>query len=386
MNQPISPFTLAVSEDQLQDLLERMRRATLLNELPGAKWSYGPRPAFIGELRDRLLDHYDWRAHEARINRCPQFTTRIDGETIHFLHVRSGVLGAIPLLLIHGWPGSIVEFLDVIGPLATPGTDAKPGAPVFDLVIPSLPGFTLSGPTHQRGWNNGRIARALIELMDRLGYARFGVQGGDAGAIIGPEIGRLVPDRVIGVHVNAATLGFIPMTALSAEEIQSLTVAERVRLERLQRFMAEHSAFNTVQSMRPDALGYALNDSPIGLLAWISELFTSFGDRPDAVDRDAVLTNFLLYWFTATGGSSIRIYYENAHDPSAWAPKANSGVPTAVAVFGHDEVPIRRCGESANTIVRWTEFDRGGHMASLEAPDLWTQDVQAFFGYLRRDS
>jgi epoxide hydrolase len=383
MQPPIRPFTLHIADEQLQDLLGRVRRAVIPLELPGAHWSYGPSPNFIGGLRDRLLGHYSWRTHEARINSCPQFTTDIDSQTIHFLHVKSGRPDAVPLLLIHGWPGSIVEFLDVIEPLTTSAGDPRQELPVFDLVIPCLPGFALSGPTRERGWTNGRIARALITLMDRLGYARFGVQGGDAGAIIAPEIGRLAPRRIIGIHLNAATLGFIPMTPLSEEDIRSLTEAERIRLNRLRQFMAERSGFNTLQSMRPDALAYALNDSPIGLLAWMSELFTSFGDRPNAVDADALLTNWLLYWFTGTAGSSIRLYYENAHDPSGWAPKPNSGVPTAVAVFGHDEVAIRRFGAAANTIVRWTELDSGGHFAALEVPDLWSREVQSFFASLR---
>jgi pimeloyl-ACP methyl ester carboxylesterase len=383
MNQAITPFTLNVSGEQLLDLRERLQRAVIPQELPGARWDYGPAPNFIRDLRERLLHHYNWRVHEARINSHRQFTTEIDGQTIHFIHARSRVQDAVPLLLIHGWPGSIVEFLEVIAPLTAPVTSLSPEPPAFHLIIPCLPGFALSAPTRERGWNNGRIARALIALMDRLGYARFGVQGGDAGAILAPEIGRLVPDRIIGIHLNAATLGFIPMTPLSAAEIQSLTEAERVRLKRLQQFMAERSAFNTVQSLRPEALAYALNDSPLGLMAWMSELFTSFGDRPGAVDPDAFLTNFLLYWFTGTAGSSIRLYYENAHDPESWAPKARSGVPTAVAVFGHDEVAIRRFGAAANMIVRWTEFDRGGHFASLEAPDLWMADVQSFFESVR---
>jgi pimeloyl-ACP methyl ester carboxylesterase len=383
MKQLISPFTLDVSDEQLWDLRARVQRAVIPQELPGAQWGYGPAPNFIRDLRDRLLHRYNWRVHEAQINTHRQFTTEIDGQTIHFIHARSGVPDAVPLLLIHGWPGSIVEFLEVIAPLTAPVSGARPEPPVFDLIIPCLPGFALSGPTRERGWNNGRMARALIALMDRLGYTRFEVQGGDAGALIAPELGRLIPDRIIGIHLNAATLGFIPMTPLSAAEIQSLTEAERVRLKRLQHFMAERSAFNTVQSLRPEALAYALSDSPLGLMAWMTELFTSFGDRPGAVDPEAFLTNFLLYWLSGTAGSSIRLYYENAHDPSTWAPKASSGVPTAVAVFGHDEVPIRRFGEAANTIVRWTEFDRGGHFASLEVPELWTADVQSFFQSLR---
>lgn len=175
-------------------------------------------------------------------------------------------------------------------------------------------------------------------------------------------------------------MGFIPMGPIDPDEIDSFTDAEKVRLQRLQRFMAEHFGFNAIQSSRPQALAYAISDSPVGLLAWISELFTSFGDTPDAVGIDKFLTNFMIYWFSGTAASSLRIYFENTHDPDAWTPKANSGVPTGVAVFGRDEVPIRRFGDTANTITHWSEFDVGGHYAVLEAPDIWAGDVRAFFG------
>ncbi len=317
------------------------------------------------------------------MNRWPHFTTEIDGQTIHFIHVKSKEKNASPLLLIHGWPGSIVEFLGVIDALTNPAAHGGKASEAFDVVIPSLPGFGFSGPTHEPGWDHPRIARAFIELMARLGYDRYGVQGGDAGAIIGPQLARIAPDRVIAVHVNAATMGFIPMGPIPEAELATYNEREKVRVARLQRFMQNHFAFNLVHSMRPQALGYAISDSPIGLLAWLSELFTSFGDRVDAVDADAFLTNVLVYWFTGTAASSLRMYYEAAHDPNAFAPKANSGVPTGVAVFGFDEVPIRRIGEQSNTIVRWTEYDVGGHYAVLEVPDIWVGDVRAFFSEIR---
>lgn len=380
----IKPFTVNVPDATLRDLMDRVARTRLPGEVEGGGWGYGPTEAYVTSLIDRLQNGYDWRRHEAEINRYPQFKTEIDGQTIHFLHVKSPEKGATPLLLIHGWPGSIVEFLGVIGPLTDPVAHGGRAEDAFDVVVPSLPGFGFSGPTREAGWNNARIAAAFAELMTRLGYDRFGVQGGDAGAIIGPEIGRLVPGRVIGVHVNAATLGFISLGPIAPEDIATFTDAEKARAGRLHRFMAEHMAFNMVQSMRPQSIAYALADSPVGLMAWISELFSSFGDRPDAIDRDRFLTNFIIYWVTGTAGSSIRLYYENAHDPNAWAPKANSGVPTAVAVFGHDEVPIRRYGEEGNTIVRWTEFDRGGHYAVIEEPALWVGEVRAAFAAFPR--
>jgi epoxide hydrolase len=377
----MQPFTIAIPQAQLDDLQDRLRRTVWPSEVEGAGWRYGPPCRYVQEMADALRTRYDWRTHEAALNALPQFITEIDGQRVHFIHVRSAAANATPLLLIHGWPGSIVEFLDVIAPLTTPPA----GQPAFHVVIPSLPGFGFSGPTREAGWNNARISRALLTLMRTLGYERFGIQGGDAGAIIGPEIGRAAPERVIGVHVNAATMGFIPMGPIDPAELDTFSAAEKKRLDRLQRFMREHFGFNAIQSMRPQALAFAISDSPAGLLAWMSELFTSFGDLPDAIDREKVLTNFMIYWLTGTAASSIRMYYENSHDPSAWAPKANSGVPTAVAVFKHDEVPIRRVGEQSNTIVRWTELAdaEAGHFAVMQVPDVFVADVRAFFAQLR---
>lgn len=374
----ITRFKIDVSAVQLQELKDRLARTVMPSEVDDT-WAAGPTNAYVGGAVDRLLNGFDWRKAEAEINQLPQFTTEIDGQNVHFIHVKSPERNATPLLLIHGWPGSIVEFLDVIGPLTNPVAHGGRAEDAFDVVVPSLPGFGFSGPTREAGWNNIRIGKAFLELMSRLGYQRFGVQGGDAGAIVGPEIGRLAPERIIGIHLNAATMGFIPFGPVSPEEIATFTDSEKVRLQRVQRFMAEHFGFNIMQSSRPQTLAYGISDSPAGLLAWISELFTSFGDRVDAVPMDRFLTNFMIYWFTGTAASSIRLYYENAHDPEAWSPKANSGVPTGVAVFGFDEVPIRRYGETSNTIVRWNEFDVGGHYAVLEVPEVWIGDVRGFF-------
>jgi epoxide hydrolase len=371
----ITPFEIAIPEAKLADLRQRLANTILANEVPGAGWSYGPTTDFVGGIIDRLLNGFDWRAQEAAINRHPQFVTEIDGQTIHFLHVRASQPAATPLLLLHGWPGSFVEFLDAIAPLTAAG---------FDLVIPSLPGFGFSGPTRQAGWNDSRIANALLELMQRLGYDRFGVQGGDAGAVIAPTIARAAPDRVIGVHVNAATMGFIPMGPIEPGEIATFSDAEKTRLQRLQQFMAERFGFNALQSSRPQAVAYGITDSPAGLIAWLGDMFAGFGDSPNAVARDKFLTNVLVYWFTGTAASSIRLYYENAHDPEAWSPKPNSGVPTGVAVFARDEVAIRRFAEAGNTIVRWTELDAGGHFAAMEVPEVWAGEVAAFFSGLEQ--
>ncbi len=371
----ITPFTIAISDDRLADLDRRLGATLFPGDVPGAGWRAGPTTAFVRGMVERLRHGYDWRAAERAINAHPQFLTEIDGQTIHFLHVRSGTASATPLLLLHGWPGSFVEFLDAIAPLSAAG---------FDLVIPSLPGFGFSGPTHEPGWNDGRIAAAMLELMSRLGYGRFGVQGGDAGGVIAPAIGRAAPDRVIGVHVNAATMGFIPLGPVDPADIATLTDAEKTRLQRLQQFMAERFGFNALQSSRPQTVAYGITDSPAGLIAWLADMFAGFGDKPDAIDPDRFLTNVLVYWFSGTASSSMRLYYENAHDPDAWSPKPNSGVPTGVAVFARDEVAIRRFGEEGNTIARWTELDTGGHFAALEVPAVWAAEVAAFFSDLAR--
>ncbi|WP_395448804.1 epoxide hydrolase family protein [Aminobacter sp. UC22_36] len=371
----ITPFKIAIPQAQLADLRARLANTRLANEISGAGWSYGMSSDFVTRAIERLLNGFDWRAEEATINSHPQFVTEIDGQTIHFLHVKSQAANAVPLLLLHGWPSSFVEFLGTIAPLTEAG---------FDLVIPSLPGFGFSGPTREAGWNDGRIANAMLELMSRLGYRRFGVQGGDAGAIIAPAIGRAAPDRVIGVHVNAATMGFIPLGPIDPSEIASFSDAEKSRLQRLQQFMAERFGFNALQSSRPQTLAYGITDSPAGLIAWLGDMFAGFGDSPDAVELDRFLTNVLVYWFTGTAASSIRLYYENAHDPEAWSPKPNSGVPTGVAVFARDEVAIRRHGEGGNTIVRWTELTSGGHFAAMEVPEVWAGEVAAFFAGLKR--
>jgi len=380
----IKPFKISVPEEQINDLHDRLKKTIMPSEIHDAGWSYGPTNEYVSKMTQQLLTQYDWRKAEARINSYPQFTTDIDGQTIHFLHIESKEEKATPLMLIHGWPGSIVEFLDIIEPLTNPTKFGGTSEDAFHLVIPSLPGFGFSGPTREAGWNNTRIAHAFNSLMKSLGYEHYGVQGGDAGALVGPEMGRLAPDNVIGIHVNAATMGFIPMGPVDPKDLATFSDAEKARLGRLGRFMSERFGFNSIQSTRPQALAYGITDSPAGLLAWVSELFTEYGEKVDMVDRETFLTNFMIYWFTNTAASSIRYYYENAHDPNAWTPKENSEVPTGVAVFEEGDVAIRRYGEQGNTIVRWTEYAKGSHYAVLEVPEVWIKDVQEFFHDVRR--
>jgi pimeloyl-ACP methyl ester carboxylesterase len=352
--------------------------------MPGAGWSRGVPLGYLRDLADYWLTTYDWRKQEAKLNELPQFTTQIDSTPVHFLHVRSPESGALPLILTHGWPGSIVEFLRVIGPLTDPRTHGGDRADAFHLVIPSLPGYGFSGPTHEAGWTTARIAKAWAELMHRLGYERYGAQGGDWGAFVSPELGRIAPDQVLGVHVNAATIGFIPFGPVDAGDLATFTDAEKVRLERLNKFMSEGNGYFQIQATRPQTLAYGLTDSPVGQLAWIVEKFKEWSHAvaspEDAIDRDLMLTNVMLYWLTRTAASSGRLYYENMH-ANSWGQQPGK-TPTGVAVFAED-VAIRRYAEYGNRIVHWSEFETGGHFAAMDSPDLLVQDVRTFFRGLR---
>ena len=383
-NHEIRPFRIEIPQARLDDLHTRLDLTRWPDELPGVGWEYGTPLSYVRDLAAYWRSGYDWRKHEAALNEIPQSVTEIDGTGVHFLHARSPEPDALPLLLTHGWPGSVVEFLDVIGPLSDPRAHGGDPADAFHLVIPSLPGFGFSGPTRERGWNVARIARAWAELMRRLGYERYGAQGGDWGAVISPELGRVAPDAVVGVHVNAASAGFTPFGPLSAEDEAALSDRERERLAQ-QQFGRDQLGYAAIQSTRPQTLAYGLTDSPVGQLAWIIEKFHEWTNPSvelpeDAVDRDRLLTNVMLYWLTGTAGSAARLYYESA---STWGgPPRRSEVPTGVANFAADRA-VRVIAERSNSVVHWAEFDRGGHFAALEAPDLLTGDVREFFRPLR---
>jgi epoxide hydrolase len=381
----IRPFRIEIPQADLDDLRDRLHRTRWPDGLPGVDWTRGVPLGYLKELAAYWADGYDWRKQEARLNEFPQFTTTIDGANIHFLHVRSPEPDALPLILTHGWPGSIVEFLSVIGPLTDPRAHGGDPADAFHLVIPSLPGYGLSGPTHQPGWTTDRVAKAWAELMARLGYERYGAQGGDWGAFVAPQLGRIDPDHVVGVHLNAATFGFIPFGPVDPEELASFTDAEKQRLERLNTSTAgPGNGYFEVQATRPQTLAYALTDSPVGQLAWIVERFKEWtwaAEVPeDAVDRDQLLTNVMLYWLTGTARSSAELYYENTH--AGFSGQQPGTTPTGVAVFAGDYA-IRRYAERTNHIVHWTEFDRGGHFAAMETPDLLVGDVRSFFRLVR---
>lgn len=377
----IRSYRIAVPDAALDDLRQRLERTRWADELPDVGWSYGVPVGYLRELAEYWRSTYDWRAQEAGLNALPQFTTTIDGQNIHFLHVRSPEPDALPLVITHGWPGSIVEFLNVIGPLSDPRNHGGDPADAFHLVVPSVPGFGFSGPTHERGWNTGRVAGAWVELMARLGYGRYGAQGGDTGAIVSPELGRLDPDHVVGVHVN----NLLSFPSGDPAELAGLGAADQARLAYLERYQREMAGYAIIQSTRPQTLAHALTDSPAGQLAWIVEKFREWTDPraalpEEAVDRDLLLTNVSIYWFTATAASSARIYYEGAR---TWGQlPARSAVPTGVAVYPTDTT-IRPLAERDHNVVRWSEFDRGGHFAAMETPDLLVADVREFFRGLR---
>ncbi|MFG1798406.1 epoxide hydrolase family protein [Nocardia sp. NPDC049149] len=385
MSEEIVPFRIDIPQTQLDDLHERLTRTRWPEPLPGDDWDTGVPTAWLQELAEYWRDGYDWRAAEERINQFPQFTTEIDGQNIYFLHVRSPEPGAFPLILTHGWPGSTVEFLEVIGPLTDPAAHGGDPADAFDVVIPALPGFGFSGPTSEPGWDGPRIARAWVELMRRLGYTRFGAQGGDIGATVSPAVGRAAPDQVAGVHVNGGP-AVLPPLPLSQEELAELSELERDRVARVQTFMQVEHGYIVIQATRPQTIAYGLNDSPVGQLAWIMDKFREWTHPrtalPDAVlDRDVLLTNASIYWFTGTAGSAAYVGYAQA---SGWGAKpADSGVPTGAIVFAHD-VGVRRYAEQENTITHWVDVtDRGGHFAALEEPELLVGDIREFFRKLR---
>src|ERR671913_550683 len=364
----IRPFTIDIPQADLDDLRDRLARTRWAADLPDVGWSRGVPVSYLKGLAEYWRDGYDWRVHERELNRYPQFTTEIDGQNIHFLHVRSPQPDALALMMTHGWPGSIAEFMKIIGPLTDPRAHGGDPADAFHIVAPSLPGFGFSMPVREPGWEMGRTTDAFAELMRRLGYDRYGAQGGDIGAGVTGRLSGIDPDHVIGYHVNsdqgtAAMVGeYLPMP-------ENLTEAEKARLEEI----------------RPQTLAYALADSPVGQLAWIVEKFKEWTTPPaplpdDAVDRDQMLTNVSIYWFTDTGGSSAQFYYEGAHSQLDWLTPSTA--PQGWAVFNTDPI-MRRLMNPEGKIAHFSEFEEGGHFPAMEAPDLLVADVRAFFRRLR---
>jgi pimeloyl-ACP methyl ester carboxylesterase len=367
----LRPFRVDVPEAVLDDLRDRLARTRWPDQIPGTGWDYGTDLAYLQDLCDTWLHKYDWRAQEAKFNRWPHFLTDIDGQQIHFIHARSDNADALPLILTHGWPGSVAEFLDVIEPLRED----------FHVVAPSLPGYGWSGVTTQAGWDVQRVAETWATLMARLGYDRYGAQGGDWGAMVSARLAAIDAEHMVGLHSNML-LAF-PDDASGIE----LTGAETADLVAAGEFMTKGAAYQEIQGKNPQTLGYGLTDSPAGLAGWIVEKFLVWTDNngspDDAVTRDQLLTNLTVYWVTKTINSSIRLYCESSRTGRFGPTGEYITVPTAAAVFPKEIFRIPKAyAETRFNLVRYNRFDRGGHFAALEEPDLLVQDVREFFSSL----
>jgi pimeloyl-ACP methyl ester carboxylesterase len=387
----IRPFRVDVPEQQLTDLRTRIELTRWPDELAGVGWAYGVPLEYCRELASYWKDKYDWRAQEERLNRYPQFTTTIDGTNVHFYHLRSKEPDALPLIMVHGFPGSVVEFLQVLAPLTDPAAHGGDPRQAFHLVVPSIPGYGWSGPTVDTAWTPERCGRAFVTLMARLGYDRYGAHGTDWGSRIVRDMAVVDPGHMVGIHRTILHSPPRPNDDLSTYSDEDLS-----RLRDIAHFGTELSGYMLIQSTRPQTLSYALTDSPVGQLAWIVEKFKEWTDSEtvpeDAVDRDLMLTNVMLYWLTSTANSSSRIYYELRHqvdndrpNPGVnWNTPKPITVPSGVASFPCEVMrPLRRLSEGFEDIVHWSEFDHGGHFAGLEQPAALVGDLRTFFGRLR---
>jgi pimeloyl-ACP methyl ester carboxylesterase len=374
----VRPFTIHVPDAAIADLKARLARARFPRPLQDDGWTYGTDVRYLRGLVDYWRDRFDWREQERRLNAFEQFTTNIDGLNIHFIHRRSKQPRALPLLITHGWPGSFVEFTKIIGPLTDPAAHGGRAEDAFDVVIPSIPGFAFSDAPREPGYAPARIADVEARLMARLRYTRYGVQGGDWGSIIGTQVALNDAAHVVGLHINmctgAAPAGTDPNAGLSPSEIE--------RVKQRQTFQAEETGYQAIQGTKPQTLGLALNDSPVGLAAWIVEKFRTWcdcdGNPENVFTRDELLANITLYWVTQTAASAARIYYEARHTTAAAARRVE--VPTACADFPKEPIwSPRKWLEPRYNITRWTTMPRGGHFAAMEQPQLFVEDVRAFF-------
>lgn len=377
------PFKINVADAVLTDLRERLERVRWPGEIPNTAWDYGANLAYIKELVDYWRTHYDWRAHERQLNRWPQFRVTIDGQRIHYIHARGNGPKPFPLIITHGWPGSIAEFMKIIGPLTDPAAHGGDPADAFDVIAPSLPGYGFSDPTRDRQVNIIRIAEWFTVLMNQvLGYTRYGAQGGDWGAMVTSRLGFADAQHVAGIHLNM--VGVAPHPA----NRQNLSQAEQTFLKSMDKWRDEETGYQNIQGTKPQTLGFALNDSPVGLCAWITEKFRTWSDCDGAVEnaytKDQLLTNIMIYWVTQTINSSTRLYFEERHHPWRMGKDDKITVPTAIALFPKEiATPPREWAERAYNVQRWTPMPAGGHFAAMEQPKLLVEDVRAFFRALR---
>ena len=386
MGELVTPFRIDVPDADLADLRDRLRRTRWPERETVDDWAQGIPLAYVQDLCRYWADGYDWRAREARLNGFGQYRTEIDGVAIHFVHVRSPHEGALPLVMTHGWPGSIVEFLKVIGPLTDPVAHGGDPADAFHVVCPSLPGYGFSGKPAAAGWGVERIARAWAALMARLGYGRYGAQGSDWGTSVTTSLGQQDAAHLAGIHVMP------PIAAPDPATLDDLTESERASLLALREAGERESGYSAEQSTKPQTLGYGLVDSPAGLAAWIAEKFWAWTDHgghlENVVSRDDLLDNIMLYWLPGTAASSARLYWESFGQVSEWFTRATTDtvdVPAGGTVFPKENPhPSRRWAARRYTDLRhWGEPPRGGHFAALEQPELFTGEVRSFFRLVR---
>jgi len=378
-SEAITPFEIAISETDLRDLRERLTRTRLPDPETPDDWSQGVPLDYMREVIAYWRDDYDWRRAEAALNAHPQFTTRIDGLDVHFLHLRSPHAGALPLVITHGWPGSVVEFLKVLGPLTDPVRHGGDAADAFHVVCPSLPGYAFSGKPTAPGWSVERIARAWDTLMRRLGYDRYVAQGGDWGAMVTTLIGVQDLGACAGLHLN------MPVVAPDPDTMDELTEREQAALAGIQHYRDWDSGYSKQQSTRPQTLGYGLADSPAGQAAWILEKFwawTDCGGHPENVlTRDELLDNVMLYWLSNSGASSARLYWESFGHANMDAVD----LPVGCSIFPKE---IFRCSrrwaeKRFSNLIHWNELERGGHFAAFERPGAYVEEVRTCFRALR---
>lgn len=376
----IVPFQVSIPESAVSDTRDRLRLTRWPERETVDDWSQGTPLAYVRELCRYWQTDYDWSAAQERLNRFPQFTTGINGLGIHFLHVRSPHPDAVPLLITHGWPGSVREFHEVIGPLTDPVAFGGSAADAFHVVCPSLPGYGFSEKPARTGWGTDQIADAWDELMSRLGYPRYGAQGGDWGARITMTLARRHPDSLVGIHLN-----MVPFPV--PEDTDDLTDRERAALERLARHRAQGSAYAAVHATRPQSIGYGLTDSPAALAAWLTDKFEAWsdcdGDPSTAFTNDELIDNLLLYWLPATGASAARLYWESF--ASATGEEKPVPVPVGCSVFPADYYqPSRRLAQPQFPDLRhWHELDKGGHFPALEQPALFVEEIRSAFRLFR---
>ena len=380
----VAPFMLAVPQTDLDDLRDRLKRTRWPDAETVGDTSQGPPLAKLCALADHWLGSYDWRRCETMLNGLGQHTVEIDGLDIHFLHIRSPEAGAMPLLMTHGWPGSVLEFRDVIGPLTDPVAHGGRAQDAFHLVIPSLPGFGFSGKPTTTGWNIDRISDAWIELMNLLGYDRWAAQGGDWGASVATALGYKSPPGLIGIHLNMV------MFQPTEEERAEATPEEQKMLDEAQRYDHQYSGYYKLQGSRPQSVAFSLADSPIGLAAWIYALFQdvsdSGGDPESVFTLDAMLDDIMLYWLTNTGPSSARLYWEGMQETmKGGMPTSPMQTPTGISMFPGEQIRLsRRWAERRfASLVHFNELDRGGHFAALEQPEAFVGEVRATFRAIR---